>query len=475
MSLIFTEELLMEVRRLARRGFELQEMGWADYPFSYNRVMRLHLNEMIANKLRYEEMLSLTDDQNEKAVVLKGCIDLERIISDGLSPEYESYCKQGLHYAPNDPVILYSYGTHLQRKQKFKHPNRTDYGCIEYFRRSYENETDPSKATETLHHLRTSEASRDFFNGNLKQIQNMLQINVQPNYNLKEAQWELYKISISQHHTTSLEELIAMKGSDHRVLFQNASGDITTGVYFNDPDIEFEEIYWYNILAWQMANSFLKGEGLITRDDELDCYSCYVELHSHPVGRNQQNHITVQTPLQFLPVTEFEKRQKSIDPSRVPAILSPGKISSSLANKKHANDLKEQGNVAFRNQKYEEAERLYSQKIELFPGLKKLLTNRAMSRNKMKKYEEAISDCDSALEIDSKFAKPIVHKGNALLSLGRFDEARKCFNSLRSLGERNLADISIKKVDATESKKVAGSISKQVGESGLSLMAPKLD
>ena len=76
-----------------------------------------------------------------------------------------------------------------------------------------------------------------------------------------------------------MDELIALRGSDHRVLFQNASGDITTGVYFNDPDIEFGEIYWYNILAWEMKNSFLKGDGLITRDDELHCYSCYVELH----------------------------------------------------------------------------------------------------------------------------------------------------------------------------------------------------
>ena len=60
-----------------------------------------------------------------------------------------------------------------------------------------------------------------------------------------------------------------------------------------------------------------------------------------------------------------------------------------------------------------------------------------------------------ALELDPKFVKPIVHKGNALLGLGRFDEARKCFNSLRSLGEKSLADISIKKVDAAEEWKLS--------------------
>jgi len=33
------------------------------------------------------------------------------------------------------------------------------------------------------------------------------------------------------------------------VLFQNAEGNINMGVYFNDPDVEWSDIYWYNILA----------------------------------------------------------------------------------------------------------------------------------------------------------------------------------------------------------------------------------
>ena len=35
-------------------------------------------------------------------------------------------------------------------------------------------------------------------------------------------------------------------------------------------------------------------------------------LKSHPVGSNGQNYILAHTPLKFLPVVEFEKRQKSI-------------------------------------------------------------------------------------------------------------------------------------------------------------------
>ena len=62
------------------------------------------------------------------------------------------------------------------------------------------------------------------------------------------------------------------------------------------------------------------------------------------------------------------------------------------------------------------------------------------------KYEEAISDCDNALSIDSKCTRSIIQKGNALLSLSRFDEAKECYESLRTLGESTSADTHLKKL-----------------------------
>ena len=53
----------------------------------------------------------------------------------------------------------------------------------------------------------------------------------------------------------------------------------------------------------------------------------------------------------------------------------------------------------------------------------------------MKKHAEAISDCDSALSIDPKCTKTITQKGNALLGLERFDEAKECYELLSSLGK----------------------------------------
>ena len=70
-----------------------------------------------------------------------------------------------------------------------------------------------------------------------------------------------------------------MERSDHRVLFQNAEGNINMGVFFNDPDVNLDDIYWYNTLALMMSFSMEANEGLIVFDEELNTYSCYVELH----------------------------------------------------------------------------------------------------------------------------------------------------------------------------------------------------
>ena len=70
-----------------------------------------------------------------------------------------------------------------------------------------------------------------------------------------------------------------LKGSDHRVLFQNAQGDINLGVLFNDPDVDLDDIYWYNTLATKMNLSIHGNQGLIVFDKELNTHSCYVELH----------------------------------------------------------------------------------------------------------------------------------------------------------------------------------------------------
>ena len=50
------------------------------------------------------------------------------------------------------------------------------------------------------------------------------------------------------------------------------------GVWFNDPDVEMDDIIWYNILAFEMLASVPK-KGLISRNVEFGTGSCYAELH----------------------------------------------------------------------------------------------------------------------------------------------------------------------------------------------------
>ena len=46
------------------------------------------------------------------------------------------------------------------------------------------------------------------------------------------------------------------------------------GVWFDDPDIEIEDIYWFNYLALEMGNTLLENEnGLISVDREYNTKS----------------------------------------------------------------------------------------------------------------------------------------------------------------------------------------------------------
>ena len=76
-----------------------------------------------------------------------------------------------------------------------------------------------------------------------------------------------------------MSEIFEMKGTDHRVLFQNADGNINMGLFFNDRTIENFYIYWINCIAMDMSRSLENNEGLIVVDEWSKTTSCYVELH----------------------------------------------------------------------------------------------------------------------------------------------------------------------------------------------------
>ena len=84
---------------------------------------------------------------------------------------------------------------------------------------------------------------------------------------------------------------------------------------------------------------------------------------------------------------------------------NPNKMFNVIENKEKALKLKEKGNDAFKRKKYEVAEKLYSEALELNLDSRPVWTNRAICRNTMKKHDDALADSLSALSIDPKNTK----------------------------------------------------------------------
>ena len=72
-----------------------------------------------------------------------------------------------------------------------------DYSCIEYYQKSYENETDSILKENALNLILETTAQRDFFIGSLRQINHLFQIDAEPNRDFTEPRWEIFKISVN--------------------------------------------------------------------------------------------------------------------------------------------------------------------------------------------------------------------------------------------------------------------------------------
>ena len=63
---------------------------------------------------------------------------------------------------------------------------------------------------------------------------------------------------------------------------------------------------------WNRPNYGPSNSGISWSNVQIDIFN---SRRSHPVGLSGRNHIVAVTPMKFLPMEEFQKRQKSIDPS----------------------------------------------------------------------------------------------------------------------------------------------------------------
>lgn len=130
--------------------------------------------------------------------------------------------------------------------------------------------------------------------------------------------------------------------------------------------------------------------------------------------------------------------------------------------------MKESGNREFKAGRWQEAIRLYSEALEIDitnRGINsKLLGNRATCRIKLKDYEAAITDCERAIKLDSKYVKAHKTKANALGLAGQWEEAVREWKAVQQLDpedrgvakEIRNAEIELKKSQRKDYYKILG-------------------
>ncbi|KAI7800503.1 tetratricopeptide repeat protein 12 isoform X2 [Triplophysa rosa] len=99
-------------------------------------------------------------------------------------------------------------------------------------------------------------------------------------------------------------------------------------------------------------------------------------------------------------------------------------------NEDKADALREKGNVAFARGDYETAVRFYSEGLDQLRDVQTLYTNRAQAFIKLKRYKDAISDCEWALRCNGRCVKAYVHMGKSYLALKNFSESRICYQKI---------------------------------------------
>lgn len=95
--------------------------------------------------------------------------------------------------------------------------------------------------------------------------------------------------------------------------------------------------------------------------------------------------------------------------------------------KLHASQLKDEGNAAFGEGKWDEAIALFSQAIEIDPDNEIYYSNRSAAYMKVDSISKALYDAEKSVELNPNFVKGYNRLGVALQGLKRFDQAIDTF------------------------------------------------
>jgi len=92
-----------------------------------------------------------------------------------------------------------------------------------------------------------------------------------------------------------------------------------------------------------------------------------------------------------------------------------------------AENLKNSANAAFKDNMFEVAAALFAQALEIDPlnGTynQAIHFNRACANHKLRKYDEALLDCDKAIALNAQYAKAYFKKGEIRMDQELWEEA----------------------------------------------------
>ncbi|GAA5988902.1 hypothetical protein JCM10908_006218 [Rhodotorula pacifica] len=115
--------------------------------------------------------------------------------------------------------------------------------------------------------------------------------------------------------------------------------------------------------------------------------------------------------------------------------------------------LKEEGSTLFKNGEFDAARDKYSAALEQAPDHFILLGNRAFSilRSTSPDFAAALADSEAAVRIAPNWAKGHVRRGEALVGLGRKDEAVKAFEEAIKYGSAQVKKEATEKLEKVKS------------------------
>jgi len=113
------------------------------------------------------------------------------------------------------------------------------------------------------------------------------------------------------------------------------------------------------------------------------------------------------------------------------------KCKTAIKNLNRQEEAKEKGNAAFKSGDNQGAVNHYTAGIEIDPENiqlgSTLFANRAAAYMKLKKFTEALADCNRALELNDSYAKAYLRRGEVRMELGDYEDASRDFNRCHQL------------------------------------------